>query len=314
MKLAVVIDPIERLNPKKDSTIAMLRAAAKKGLSVYAMTQADMFVRKGKSYAALTPLTIQDDETNWYQAHPKEKTPLAKLDIIIMRKDPPFDMNYIYTTYLLELAEQEGVLVANKPQSLRDASEKYFTQFFPSLCPDTLISQSYEELKAFYHEHGNVIFKPLDGMGGRGILNIYEKSKNLNVGLELLTENGTVPIMAQAYIPEINTGGDKRILIIGKEIIPYALARMPEGDDPRGNLARGAVGKVIDASPDDLKLASQLIETLAAKALHFVGIDVIGPYITEINVTSPTGIREIEKQANIDVSGKLIDYLCQLRP
>lgn len=312
MKLAVVIDPIHTLNPKKDSTIAMLRAADKKGLSLYAMTQADMFVRKGKPYAHLSPLKLTNDPIEWYEALPAERTALSELDIIIMRKDPPFDMNYIYSTYLLDLAEKDGVLVANHPQGLRDASEKYFTQSFPSLSPDTLISQSYEELKAFYHEHGNVIFKPLDGMGGRGIFHIHQNNENLNVALELLTDNETVPIMAQTYIPEIKGHGDKRILIIGDKVIPYAVARIPEGDDPRGNMAKGATAKVIDASSKDIKLAQQLVDTLASKKLYFVGIDIIGDYITEINVTSPTCIQEIEAQTGLDVSSQLIDYLISL--
>jgi glutathione synthase len=309
MKLAVIIDPIETLNPKKDSTIAMLRAAHTKGLSLYITSQKALYVRDARPFATLTPLTITTHKTNWYELGIEESLPLSELDIIVMRKDPPFDMNYIYTTYLLELAEKAGVLVANKPQGLRDANEKYFTNHFPKLSPPTLISQSYTELKAFYHEYNNVIFKPLDGMGGRGIFHIDEQGQNLNVCLEILTDNERTPIMAQRYIPEIKTGGDKRVLIIGDTIVPFALARIPEGDDPRGNLAKGASAEVIKLSPSDKKKAMALLPALKERGLYFVGIDIIGDYITEINVTSPTGIQEIEQHTDFDVSGLLIDTL-----
>lgn len=309
-KLAVIIDPIETLNPKKDTTIAMLQAAAEAGLRVFYTTQLDLFVDQGRAKARLYELAVNLQQSPWYQVIDAPIFDLSQLDIILMRKDPPFDMNYIYTTYLLELAEKEGVLVANKPQSLRDTNEKYITTHFPELSPPTLISQSNELLNAFWQTHRNVIFKPLHGMGGRSIFQVDEQGINLHVILDTLTCQQTMPIMAQQFLPEIHTTGDKRVLIIDDYVVPYALARLPQGKG-RGNLAQGAIGKVQPLTERDHHLAHALIPTLQAKGLRFVGIDVIGDYITEINVTSPTCLREIEQASGENLARRFIDNLIQ---
>ncbi len=312
MKLCVIIDPIESLNPKKDSSIAMLVAAQKKNIELYYATQDDLYVDNGNATGKLTPISVASTRLPWYQTGSEKTFLLGELDIILMRKDPPFDMNYIYTTYLLELAAQQGCLVANSPQGLRDASEKYYTSFFPKLCPPTLINQSLNRFVEFWEQHHDIIMKPLDGMGGRGIFHIGPDGKNLSVAWEVLSNNGKLAIMAQKYIPEIKTHGDKRVLIIGETVIPYALARIPQGMDERGNLAKGAIGDVIKLSDSEMEMAQALIPSLVAKGLYFSGIDIIGPYITEINVTSPTCIQEIAQATEQDIAGMLIDYLLTL--
>lgn len=309
MKLAVVIDPIQTLNPKKDSTVAMLCAAQKQGLQLYYTTLADLFVSEGKAYAHLTKVEVNSCNESWYKVIRTSMECLDFVDILLMRKDPPFDMNYIYATYLLELAENQGVLVANKPQSLRDANEKYFCTHFPQLCPTTLISSTIEQLKDFWQQHQDVIYKPLDGMGGRSIFHVDERGQNLNVILDSLTNTETMPIMAQVYLPEIKTSGDKRILIVDDYVVPYALARIPQGDDERGNLAKGAKGEVVELTEHEHNLAQRLIPTLQNKGLRFVGLDVIGDYITEINVTSPTCIVEIEQATKEKIAERLISQL-----
>jgi len=308
MKLAVIIDPIEQLNEKKDSTIAILRAAQKEGLSLYFTTIDSLSVANGKACATFHSLTVNDSE-HWYEVGKDTLTDVSSLDIVLMRKDPPYTMRYLYDTYWLDLAEKQGVLVVNNPQSLRDCNEKYFISQFPELTPTTLISRNTAELKAFHQTHGNVIYKPLDGMGGHNIFHVDESGSNLNVVIELLNEQQSMPIMAQTYIPEIKTGGDKRVLIIDGEVIPYALARIPQGDDARGNLARGAKGEVHPLTDSDKAIAESLVPTLKQKRIYFTGIDIIGDKLTEINLTSPTGIREIENATNIDVSGKLVRAL-----
>ncbi len=309
MKLAVVIDPIASLNPKKDTTVAMLRTAQKMGLQLFCMTQQDMFVDAGIAQAHMTQVEMNACNQSWYKLKKTMTKPLSDVDIILMRKDPPFDMNYIYTTYLLELAEKSGVLVANKPQSLRDANEKCFCTHFPTLSPATLISQNTEQLKSFWQTHQDVIFKPLDGMGGRSIFHVDKHGHNINVILDNLTQDQSTPIMAQIYLPDIKVSGDKRILIVDDFVVPYALARIPDGDDERGNLAKGARGEVVQLSDHEYKLAEQLIPTLKARGLSFVGIDVIGDFITEINVTSPTCLVEIEQATNQKIAERFMKYL-----
>lgn len=313
MKLAVVIDPIKSLNPKKDSTVAMLRAAQNLGLEIFFMTQQDLFVDNGIPYANISQIEVNACNEAWFQILKTTIQPLSSLDIILMRKDPPFNMNYIYTTYILELAEKEGVLVANKPQSLRDANEKVFCTHFKALCAPTFIGQNIEQLKAFWQTHQDVIFKPLDGMGGRSIFHVDAKGQNINVILDSLTHNQTMPIMAQAYIPEIKTTGDKRILIVNDYVVPFALARIPQGDDERGNLAKGAKGEVVALTDHQLELAQQVVPTLQAKGLKFVGLDMIGDFITEINVTSPTCIVEIEKGSNEKIAERFIKHLISVQ-
>jgi glutathione synthase len=310
MKLGILMDPLNAIKPYKDSTIAMIKAAQRLGWTCFYFTPADLFCKKGKAFANLTEISIFDETSeNWAKTKPLGDEPLSSLDIILMRKDPPFDMEYIYATYALGLAEQEGVLVANRPQSLRDANEKFFTLHFPQCCPETLVSRDVQRLRTFWTTHQNVIFKPLEGMGGSSVFHVDEAARNLSVILEVLTHGGRVSILAQHYIPEITTLGDKRILLIDGEPVSHALARIPAVGELRGNLAAGARGEVVPITARDRWLCAQIAPTLKEKGLYFVGIDVIGDYLTEINVTSPTCIREIEAATGLDIAG---DYLKRL--
>jgi len=307
MKLGILMDPLNALKPQKDSTVAMIKSATTMGWSCAYFTPSDLFCEKGQAYANSHSITVSDEtKTHWAEVNPLGEQPLSTFDIILMRKDPPFDMEYIYATYALELAEKAGVLVANKPQSLRDANEKFFTLNFPSCCPLTLVSRDIARLRDFWEQHKNVIFKPLEGMGGRSVFHVDEKASNLSVILEMMTHGGTVTVMAQRYIPAISTLGDKRILLINGEPVPYALARIPKAQELRGNLAAGALGKVVPINERDRWICNALAPTLKSKGLYFVGIDVIGDYLTEINVTSPTCIQEIAKETHLDIAG---DYL-----
>ena len=307
MKLAVLMDPIHAIKPYKDSTVAMLKRVQELGWSCSYFTPIDLFCREGRAYASMSSIRIQDETTSaWAETTLLGEQALSDFDIILMRKDPPFDMEYIYATYALELAEREGVLVANKPQSLRDANEKFFTLNFPQCCPTTLVSKDITRLRNFWQEHRNVIFKPLEGMGGNAVFHVDEAARNLSVILEVLTHGQKVSIMAQQYIPEISSLGDKRILLINGEPVPYALARIPAPGELRGNLAAGARGEVVAITERDRWLCAQIAPTLKARGLYFVGIDVIGDYLTEINVTSPTCIREISAESKLDIAG---DYL-----
>ncbi|MCC5014131.1 MULTISPECIES: glutathione synthase [unclassified Legionella] len=313
MKLAVLMDPLHKLKPYKDSTIAMLKSAQALGWSCVYFTLADLYCQGGRAYGQMSTIKVGDEtSTNWAESTFLGECALAEFDIILMRKDPPFDMEYIYATYALDLAEQEGVLVANKPQSLRDANEKFFTLNFPQCCPPTLVSRDMDRLRAFWHEHRNVIFKPLEGMGGSSVFHVNEKAHNLSVILEVLTKGQQISVMAQQYIPEIITAGDKRIILINGEPVPYALARIPAKGELRGNLAAGAHGKVVAITDRDRWLCQQIAPTLKAKGLYFVGIDVIGDYLTEINVTSPTCIKEIEAETGLDIAGDYMRCLATL--
>ncbi len=310
MKLAVLMDPLHVLKPYKDSTVAMLKSAQSLGWACSYFTLTDLFCSEGCAYANVTALTIKDEtKADWVDVTPMGVKPLSAFDIILMRKDPPFDMEYIYATYALELAEREGVIVANKPQSLRDANEKFFTLNFPQCCPETLVSRDIQRLRGFYQQHRNVIFKPLEGMGGRAVFHVNDDARNLSVILEVLTQGGTVSIMAQQYIPEISTLGDKRILLINGEPVPFALARIPLAGELRGNLAAGATGRVVEITTRDRWICAEIAPTLKKKGLYFVGIDVIGDYLTEINVTSPTCICEISSETKLDISGDYLRFL-----
>ena len=307
MKLAVLMDPLDHLKPYKDTTVAMIKSAHAMGWGCVYFTQNDLFCLEGNAYAKVHELSIGNEKSHeWAKTKYLGEKSLCDFDIILMRKDPPFDMEYIYTTYALELAENKGVLVANKPQSLRDANEKFFTFNFPQCCPLSLVSKDIERLRAFWQAHKNVIFKPLEGMGGSSVFHVDEQGKNLSVILEVLTRNQQIDIMAQRYIPEISTAGDKRILLINGEPVPYGLARIPKAGELRGNLAAGAVGEVVAITARDRWICEQIGPTLKAKGLYFVGIDIIGDYLTEINVTSPTCAREIMKETGLDITG---DYL-----
>ena len=305
LNIAIVMDPIESINYKKDTSLALLWSAQARGHNLWYLTPEDLFLADGRAMATMQPLEVFKDPNHFYELGNEVTRPLAEVDAVLMRKDPPFDMNFIYATYLLEMAEREGTLIVNRPQSLRDCNEKLFATWFPQCCPPVMVASSAKQLRAFHQQHGDTIFKPLDGMGGSGIFRIKEGDSNIGVVLETLTEHGKTPIMAQRYLPEIKQG-DKRILIVNGEVIPYALARLPSQGELRGNLAAGGTGVAQPLSERDLWIASQVASSLVEKGLLFVGLDVIGDYLTEINVTSPTCLREIEASYDIDIAEKLI--------
>lgn len=308
LKIGVVMDPIGSINFKKDSTLAMLLEAQSRGWQLFYMQQAALYMAHDIARAQMKPLRVFNDATNWYQLDSAEDQALDSLDAILMRKDPPFNMDYIYSTYILEKAEEKGTLIINKPQSLRDANEKLFTNNFSQCMPPTLVSSQAEQIKAFYQEHKDIILKPLDGMGGASVFRIKPGDSNLGVIIETLTKHGTTLTMAQRFIPEIKQG-DKRILLINGDPIPYALARIPAKGETRANLAAGGEGVGIELTDRDRWICEQVAPLLKAKGLIFVGIDVIGDYLTEVNVTSPTCIRELDKQFNINISAILMDWI-----
>ena len=302
------MDPIGGINVKKDSTLAMLLAAQKRQWNIYYMEMNDLYVEANISMARTRRLSVADDDKGWYQFQEEEVKALADLDVILMRKDPPFDMEYIYATYILELAMQQGALVINRPGSLRDANEKMFITHFPQCIAPTLVTREAWRIRQFAKEHGEIILKPLDGMGGSSIFRIKDGDPNTNVAIETLTMLGTRFIMIQKYISEISAG-DKRILLINGEPVDYALARVPLAGETRGNLAAGGTGKGVQLSERDRWICEQVAPVLREKGLMFVGLDVIGDYLTEINVTSPTCIRELEKIYDIDIAGLLMDCI-----
>ncbi len=312
LKIGVVMDPIGSINFKKDSTLAMLLEAQSRGWQLFYMQQPDLYIAHDVARAQMKPLKVFNNAENWYQLNTAEDLALDSLDAILMRKDPPFDMDYIYSTYILEKAEAKGTLIINKPQSLRDANEKLFTNNFSQCMPPTLVSSQTEHIKTFYQEHKDIILKPLDGMGGASVFRIKPGDSNLSVIIETLTKHGTRLTMAQRFIPEIKKG-DKRILLINGEPIPYALARIPAKGETRANLAAGGEGVGIELTKRDRWICEQVAPLLKAKGLIFVGIDVIGDYLTEVNVTSPTCIRELDKQYNINISAILMDWIAEQR-
>ncbi len=307
-KLGVVMDPIQAIHFKKDSTLAILLEAQARGWALNYMEQGDLFSKDGIAYSRMRGLRVFNNPQHWFEFTDDRTAPLHELQVIFMRKDPPFNLEYIYTTYLLELAEAKGSLIVNKPQSLRDANEKVFTNWFPQCTPPSLISADAKRIRAFITEQKDVILKPLHGMGGSSIFRLRKDDVNINVVIETLTSFGNQHIMAQRFIAEI-AQGDKRIFLINGKPIPYALARIPSAGDIRGNLAAGGKGVGVELTKRDYWICEQLSETLRAKGLLFVGIDVIGDYLTEINVTSPTCIREIESFFNINISGQLLDCI-----
>lgn len=312
-KVGVVMDPIERIKPYKDSTFAMMLEAQRRGHQLFYMQPEDIFLRDGQPYAVTSEVKVwdrpqTDSKSQYYGFGASAETPLAKLDIILIRQDPPFTNDYLYSTHFLELAEAQGVLVVNKPQTLRDANEKLFASWFPQCIPPTLVSANADQLKTFISEQQDTIFKPLDAMGGASIFRVKAGDPNINVIMETMTDHGKHHIMAQRYLPEIKQG-DKRILLINGEPITYALARIPSEGETRGNIAAGGTGKGVALNERDYWLCEQIKPTLQAKGLHFVGLDVIGDYITEINVTSPTCIRELDTQYGLNIAGTLFDHL-----
>lgn len=307
-RLGVIMDPIESIIPAKDSTLAMLLEAQTRGYELHYMQQHDISVNEGISYCHSQKLSVADNHEDWYQLGESQTQPLHELDVILMRKDPPFDMEYVYTTYALELAENKGCLIINKPQSLRDVNEKMFISWFPQCCATTLICRDRQQLRDFIDKEKNVVVKPLDGMGGESVFRTAVDDPNKSVIIDTITENGTRSVMAQRYIPEISAG-DKRILIVDGEPIPYALARIPAEGESRGNLAAGGTGKGVELSERDKWICQQVGPELRKRGLVFVGLDVIGDYLTEVNVTSPTCIRQLDHIYGLNISGNLFDAI-----
>jgi glutathione synthase len=308
MKLGIIMDPIGSITPYKDSSLAMLLEAERRAAEIHYFEQKDVRLLSGKALGQSTLLQVRDDNDDWYTFGTKQDLALADLDVILMRKDPPFDMEYVYTTYVLDRAAEDGALVVNAPQALRDMNEKAYTAWFPELTPTTLITRSMAEMKAFLAEHEHVVAKPLDGMGGRSIFVVQKGDKNANVVFETLTDYGKKFAMAQVYIPEIKAG-DKRILLIDGEPIPHRLARIPSDEDNRGNMVAGAAAVGQEMSTRDYEICEQIGPVLRDAGVIFAGIDVIGDYLTEVNVTSPTGIRELDKQFGINIAGTLFDAI-----
>ncbi len=307
-RLGIVMDPIESINPGKDSSLAMLLAAQARGWTLYYMQLDDLYVDSGRALAGAKRISVTDSTDHWVDYAGSEELRLGSLDVILMRKDPPFDMEYIYATYILQLAEQQGALVVNNPRALRDANEKFFTAWFPDCCAPTLITRSRAQVQQFLQQHGQLVLKPLDGMGGESVFKVGAEDPNFNVIMESLSRRGTRFVIAQRYIPEI-THGDKRILLIDGEPVPYALARIPGPGDHRGNLAAGGTGKGIELSPRDRAICRRVGPVLKQMGLVFVGLDVIGDFLTEINVTSPTCIRELDALYQLDIAGRLIECI-----
>ena len=302
------MDPIESIKPRKDSSLAMLLEAERRGAEIHYMLQADLKLVGGEALAMARRLHVRDDEKHWYDVGARSEIRLGELDVILMRKDPPFNMEYVYTTYILGRAEAAGALVVNKPQALRDINEKAFTAWFPQCSPLTLITRSMHEMKEFLGAHGRIVVKPLDGMGGKSIFVIAAGDKNANVIFETLTDNGNGFAMAQVYVPEI-ARGDKRILLVDGEPIPFLLARIPSADDNRGNLVMGAVGEGRELSERERWICAQVGPVLRERGVIFAGLDVIGDYLTEINVTSPTGMRELDRIFDLNIAGTLFDAI-----
>lgn len=308
VQLGVVMDPIGSIKPKKDSTLAILLEAQARGWTIHYMEQAHLIVRDGRGFGHMAPLQVADDAQRWFSLSPAESQPLEALDVILMRVDPPIDMEYIYTTHILELAERHGVLVVNKPQALRDANEKLYTAWFSQCTPPTLVSRDAAQLRDFLHEQQDAILKPLAAMGGTSIFRLRRDDPNVNVVLETLTQRGMVFTMAQRYLPEIKDG-DKRILLIDGIPVPYALARFAPAGETRANLAVGGRGEGVALNDRDRWICEQTGPLLRNKGLIFVGLDVIGDYLTEINVTSPTCIRELDAIYDLNISATLLDAI-----
>ncbi|MEI6543419.1 MAG: glutathione synthase [Methylococcales bacterium] len=308
IKLGMVMDSIDHINIKKDTSFAMLLEAQARGWELHYMELNDLYLRNGRAYARTRTVTVERNPQQWYQFISEQDIPLDELNVILMRKDPPFDQEYIYATYLLERAENRGVYVVNKPQSLRDANEKLFTAWFSQCCAETLVAREPSRIRSFLLEQGEIILKPLDGMGGTSIFHIRQDDPNLSVILETMTHYKTRYVMAQKYIPEIKDG-DKRILMINGEAVPYALARIPADGESRGNLAAGGRAEGRPLTEQDWWITRQVGPTLREKGLVFVGLDVIGDKLTEINVTSPTCAQELDKQFGLNIAGLLMDHI-----
>ncbi len=308
IKTGVVMDPISGIKSYKDSTFAMLLEAQRRGHELLYMEAADLSIKDGVALGHMKSLNVMDNPDDWFTLGQSKQRELAELDILLMRKDPPFNMDYVYLTYILDLAANAGVSVVNQPQALRDANEKCFITQFPQCCVPMLITRSSAEIKDFVLDHGLSVVKPLDGMGGESIFQIRPDDPNLNVILETITDQEREMVMVQQYIPEI-TRGDKRILVVNGEPVPYALARIPGAGDFRGNLAKGGTGKGIALTDRDYWIVSQVAPELKRRGIVFAGLDVIGDWLTEINVTSPTCIRELDDEYGLNIAADLFDAL-----
>ena len=306
LQTGVVMDPIGDIKTYKDSTFAMLLEAQRRGHLLYYMEPGNLFVKDGRVFAAMQQLEVRDNTSDWFSLSPVSNKPLDELDIVLMRRDPPFDMDYIYATYMLELAENRGTLVINRPQSLRDANEKFFINNFPQCCVPMMISSQSDMLREFVSQHEHCVVKPLDGMGGESVFQVSNTDLNLNVILETITRHDSRAVMAQKYIDEISQG-DKRILVVNGEPVPYALARFAGQGDFRGNLAKGGTSKGMPLSERDRWICSQVAPELKKRGILFAGLDVIGDWLSEVNVTSPTCIRELDEEFGLNIAGQLFD-------
>jgi len=313
LRVAVVMDPIEDIKPAKDTTLAMMLAAQRRGWELHCLGLGDIWLRDGVAMGRARPVEVRDDPGDWFSLGEVTARRLGEFDVILMRKDPPFDTEYIYATYILERAETQGALVVNRPQGLRDMNEKVYTAWFPECCAPTLITRDMVDMHAFLAEHRRAVCKPLYGMGGRSIFVLEAGDKNSSVVFETLTEYGSRYAIVQRYIPEIVTTGDARVILVDGDAVPYALARIPTDSDNRGNLAAGArgIGRPLDER--DRWLAGRIGPALRERGMLFVGLDVIGGLVTEINVTSPTGARELDRQFGLDVTGTLMDAIARRR-
>ncbi|HEY0746257.1 MAG TPA: glutathione synthase [Steroidobacteraceae bacterium] len=309
VRLVVVMDPIGAIKPAKDSTLAILVAAQSRGWELFYVELQDIWLLDGIAWGRLAPLAVSDEPNRWYSLGERVSSKLGEFDVILMRKDPPFDTEYIYSTYILERAQLQGALVCNRPQGLRDMNEKVYTAWFPECCAPTLITRSMQDMGEFLREHGKAVCKPLDGMGGKSIFVLEQGDKNRNVVFETLTGYGTRYAIVQRYLPEIVTAGDCRIILIDGEPVPFALKRVPAPEDNRGNLAAGASAQSRPLNDRDRWLCTQIGPAMRAAGMIFVGLDVIGDYVTEINVTSPTGIRELNKKHDVDIGGMLVEAI-----
>lgn len=309
IKFGIVMDRISHIKIKKDTSFAMLLEAQKRDYQIFYMEMNDLFLRNGEACATTRKLTVYNNDEHWFDTSDEQTIALSELDVILMRKDPPFDTEFIYATYILERAEDKGVLVVNKPQSLRDCNEKLFTAWFAQFTPETLVTRQTKQIKEFHQQHGDIILKPLDGMGGSSIFRIKQDDPNVSVIIETLTEHNSRYCMAQNFIPAIKDG-DKRVLVVDGEPVPYCLARIPQKGETRGNLAAGGHGEVRALSESDWHIARSVAPTLKQKGLLFVGLDIIGDKLTEINVTSPTCVREIEAaNPGLSITGMLMDAI-----
>jgi len=308
IKLGIVMDPITSINIKKDTSFAMLLEAQRRGYEIHYMEMNDLYLRGGEGRARTRLMSVEQNDDKWFEFGSEQDIALADLNVVLMRKDPPFDTEFIYATYILERAEEKGTLIVNKPQSLRDCNEKLFTAWFAELTPDTLVTRNASQIREFWQEHGDIILKPLDGMGGASIFRVKKEDPNLSVIIETLTSHGEFYCMAQNFIPGIKDG-DKRVLVVDGEPVPYCLARIPKSGETRGNLAAGGRGEARPLTESDWEIARRVGPILKEKGLIFVGLDIIGDKLTEVNVTSPTCVREIEAAFPISITGMLMDAI-----